>query len=67
LSLTDPTERRKVVVELDASRVFGWAPVCGDLAAGFGTCSQMVLGARVVVQLLPGEGMLVKTTLFRNS
>ena len=54
-------------VELAAEQVYGWNPCTGDAAAGFPECIQGVLGSSVQLSLSPGDGVLVRLTMWRKA
>ena len=59
--------RRLATVELATEQVYGWNPCTGEAAAGFPECIQGVLGASVQLSLSPGDGVLVRLTMWRKA
>ena len=55
---------REAVLRFDASLVYGWTAVQGDVGAGFASCNKVVLGPSASVTLSPGGVALITLTLF---
>ena len=55
---------REAVLRFDASLVYGWTAVQGDVGAGFASCNKVVLGPSAAVTLSPGGVALITLTLF---
>ena len=55
----------QVAIELSEEQVYGWNPCTGDATAGFAECPQGVLGGSVRLSLSPGDGVLLRLTVWR--